>query len=76
MDVAVSAVGLLIMAVLFVHELRFYLETVTVHEASMHTFSIALCDQIYFHLPHAILLVLSIPLCDMVCFWWYRCQLM
>lgn len=29
---AVSAVGLFIMAVLFVHELRFYLQTVTVHE--------------------------------------------
>lgn len=50
MDVAVSAVGLLIMAVLFVHELRFYLETVTVHEASMHAFSIAHFDLIYFHL--------------------------
>ena len=45
-----SAVGLLIMAVLFVHELRFYLETVTVHEASMHAFSIAHFDLIYFHL--------------------------
>lgn len=32
MDVAVSAVGIFIMAVLFVHELRFYLQTVTVHE--------------------------------------------
>jgi len=32
---AVSAVGLLIMALLFVHELRFYLETVTVHEMSV-----------------------------------------
>lgn len=32
---AVSAVGLFIMAILFVHELRFYLETVTIHEMSV-----------------------------------------
>jgi hypothetical protein len=32
---AVSAVGLIIMAILFIHELRFYLETVTVHEMSV-----------------------------------------
>lgn len=32
---AVSAIGLFIMGVLFFHELRFYLETVTVHEMSV-----------------------------------------
>lgn len=37
-NVAVSAVGLFIMAILFVHELRFYLETVTVHEVFKHFF--------------------------------------
>ncbi|CAK9229104.1 unnamed protein product [Sphagnum troendelagicum] len=32
---AVSIIGLIIMATLFVHELRFYLQTVTVHEMSV-----------------------------------------
>jgi hypothetical protein len=36
----VSIIGLIIMATLFVHELRFYLQTVTVHEVILLTTSL------------------------------------
>ncbi len=37
---SVSIIGLIIMATLFVHELRFYLQTVTVHEVIILTTSL------------------------------------
>ena len=49
-DAAVSIIGLLIMVTLFVHELKFYLTTVTIHQVT-YDFSFysikAVCNDYY-----------------------------